>query len=159
VSVNLIRDVFEHAAGDGGVATVSRYVMNPEPFEAMFDIRPDDIDELGHVNNIVYLRWVQDVAVAHWRSLTSEQEQGEAWFVVVRHEIDYKRPAFAGDQIVARTWLGSAERFRFERHTQLLRASGRKELARVRTIWCPIDPVTRRATDVSEELRARFSVP
>lgn len=130
-----------------------------EPFELRIAVDPRDIDQLGHVNNVVYLRWVQDIAVAHWRASAPAVDQERLRWVVVRHEIDYKRPAMAGDAIVARTWVGAASRRAFDRHTELLRASDRKLLARARTVWCPIDAQSGRPTDVSAEVRARFSVP
>jgi acyl-CoA thioester hydrolase len=77
----------------------------------------------------------------------------------LRHEIDYKQAAYWGDDIVARTWVGVATQFRFERHTEILRASDRLVLARARTLWCPIDVTTRKPTLVSADLRSRFSVP
>lgn len=128
-----------------------------DAFELAITIRPEDIDELGHVNNVTYLRWVQEVALAHWRAAASPEEQARLVWVVVRHEIDYKRAAFLGDAIIARTWVGAAARRRFERHTELLRAADHKILARSLTVWCPIDRTTKRPTDVSSEIRARFS--
>jgi len=74
-----------------------------QAFELSLAIRPEDIDELNHVNNVVYLRWVQDVATAHWRVLATPAEQKEVAWVAVRHEIDYLRPAVPGDAIIART--------------------------------------------------------
>jgi len=131
----------------------------PDAFELAITVRPEDIDELGHVNNVVYVRWVQDAAIAHWRALASPAMQREALWVAVRHEIDYKRPALPGDALIARTWVGPAGRRSFERNTEILRAADRAVLARARTIWCPIDPESHRPIDVSAETRARFSVP
>ncbi|HTR80539.1 MAG TPA: acyl-CoA thioesterase, partial [Bacteroidota bacterium] len=76
-------------------------------FEIKVTVDPKDIDELGHVNNVVYLRWVQEAAVAHWLSGTSVEEQSGIVWVVLRHEIDYKHPARLGDPLLARTWVGS----------------------------------------------------
>ncbi len=129
----------------------ARYVL---PIE----IQPEDIDELGHVNNVVYVRWIQDVAVAHWRALATPEEQAAVLWVVVRHEIDYKRGARLGDAAVAETWIGGSDRTTFERHTEILRAGDRKLLARARTLWCPIEPGTGKPKRVSAELRARWSV-
>lgn len=129
----------------------ARYVL---PIE----VQPQDIDALGHVNNVVYVRWIQDVAVAHWRALATPEEQAVVLWVVARHEIDYKRPARLGEPVVAETWVGEAQRTAFERHTEILRASDRKVLARARTVWCPISPATGRPQPVSDELRARWSV-
>jgi len=128
-----------------------------EHFELRIPVEPEDIDMLGHVNNVVYVRWVQDAAVAHWRARASAQEQASLIWVVVRHEIDYKRPAYLGDEIVARTWVGKASRRSFERHTELRRAADGQLLARARTVWCPIDRASGRLADVSEAVRGRFS--
>ena len=129
------------------------------PYEIERPVESTDIDQLGHVNNVVYLRWVQDAAVAHWQAAANELEQRALFWVVTRHEIDYKRPAFAGDIIVARTWVGTASRRQFERHTELRRKSDGKLLAKVRSLWCPISATTRQPVDVGDETFARFSVP
>lgn len=131
--------------------------MSPERFELPRDILPEDIDNLGHVNNVVYLRWVQDVAVAHWSAAATPEQQAEVAWVAVRHEIDYKHPALPGDGIIARTWVGTADSHRFERHTEIVRAADGKLLARARTLWCPVNRTTGRLTRVSEAVRTRFS--
>ena len=79
--------------------------------------------------------------------------------MTVRHEIDYTRPAFLDDEVIVRTWIGESHGRDFERHTELRRAADGKVLARARTLWCPIDAQTGRPTDVSPEVRERFSVP
>ena len=126
-------------------------------FELPIEIRPDDIDELGHVNNVVYVRWVQDVAVAHWHRLSTGEDRKNLGWVVTRHEIDYKASAKYGDSIVARTWVGPATRFRFERNTEIVRARDRTVLVRARTEWCPIDLATGRLASVSESIRSACS--
>ncbi|MCC7176675.1 MAG: acyl-CoA thioesterase [Bryobacterales bacterium] len=126
-------------------------------FELAVAVRPEDIDELGHVNNVTYLRWVQDAAVAHWRAAAPAEDQARLVWVVVRHEIDYKQAAFLGDEIVARTWVGTSTRITFERHTELVRAADRKLLAKARTLWCPLDAGSGKPTAVSPAVRARFS--
>jgi acyl-CoA thioester hydrolase len=128
-----------------------------EAFEMAIAVAPEDIDVMGHVNNVVYVRWVQDVAVAHWRAgATREQQNAIAW-VVVRHEIDYKRPAMPGDTVVARTWVGTATAQTFERHTEILRNG--KVLVRARTLWCPVDIGSGRPLRVPQQVRDQFSVP
>jgi len=129
-------------------------------------VLPGDIDEQNHVNNIVYLRWVQDVATAHWKSLASAEAQRAVGWIVLRHEIDYKIQAGLGDGIVLRTWVGAASRLKFERFTEVCRKAcpeqGRRIdkqlLAQARTLWVPIDAKTGKPTRVSAEVRARFSV-
>ena len=129
-----------------------------EAFELAIEVEPADIDQLGHVNNVTYLRWVQEAAVAHWTAVAPAADQAKLLWVVVRHEIDYKQAAFLGDGIIARTWVGNASRIRFERFTELLRARDRGVLAKARTLWCPIDSRTGRLTSVSPEVRACFSI-
>jgi acyl-CoA thioester hydrolase len=130
-----------------------------EPFELPIQVAPDDIDELGHVNNVTYLRWVQDAAVAHWTAAAPAAEQARLFWIVLRHEIDYLHPAHLEDRLAAFTWVGTSTRLRFDRHTEIRRADDGRVLARARTVWCPIDATTRKPTPVSAELRARFSVP
>ena len=127
-------------------------------FELSIAISPADIAVQGRVNNVVYLRWAQDAAVAHWRTLASKNEQENVTWVVVRHEIDYKRSARAEDSIIAVTWVGTATNTTFERFTEILRAADRKVLARARTLWCPLDAKTGRPARVGQEVRDRFSV-
>jgi len=122
-------------------------------------VEPGDVDGLGHVNNVVYLRWVQDVAVAHWRAAATPAQQDALVWVVVRHEIDYKRPAMPDEEILLRTWVGVASRRTFERHTEILRAADSALLARARTLWCPLDRATLRVVEVGSDVRERFSVP
>jgi acyl-CoA thioester hydrolase len=120
-------------------------------------VQSADIDEQNHVNNTVYLRWVQDVATAHWRALASADAQSAIGWVVLRHEIDYKTPANLGDEIVLRTWVGEASRLKFERFTEVRRKIDNQLLAEARTLWVPIDVRTGKPTRVSAEVRARFS--
>jgi acyl-CoA thioester hydrolase len=129
-----------------------------ERYEIPIQVRPDDIDELGHVNNVVYLRWVQEAATAHWQARATAEDQEALFWVVSRHELDYLRSAFLDTDVVARTWVGTARRREFERHTELVRTSDGKVLVRARTLWVPVDAHTLRPTDVSDSVRKRFSV-
>ena len=121
-------------------------------------VLPADIDGQNHVNNTVYLRWVQEVATAHWKSLASAESQAAIGWVVLRHEIDYKMPASLGDEILLRTWVGQASRLKFERFTEIRRKLDSQLLAQARTMWVPIDVRTGKPTRVSAELRAQFSI-
>jgi len=129
----------------------------PDAFELAIEVQPSDIDEIGHVNNVTYLRWVQEAAVAHWKAAAPAPDQAKLLWIVLRHEIDYKQAAYLGDSIVARTWVGAASRVRFERHTEVLRGCDRGLLAKARTVWCPIDVRTGKPVGVSAEVRACFS--
>jgi acyl-CoA thioester hydrolase len=122
-------------------------------------VLPADIDEQNHVNNTVYLRWIQGVATAHWKSLANTEAQSAIGWVVLRHEIDYRSPASLGDEILLRTWVGKASRLKFERFTEIRCKSDNKQLlAQARTLWVPVNVRTGKPMRVSAELRAQFSI-
>ena len=123
-------------------------------FSHSFFVEPSDIDEQGHVNNVAFLRWIQDVAVAHWRdAATVEQQERFAW-VVVRHEIDYKKQAFLNDEITATTWVGEWSKVTCERFTEITR--GEDLLVKSRTVWCMLDRETAKPARIDSVLIDRF---
>jgi acyl-CoA thioester hydrolase len=131
--------------------------MSSAAFEMTVAVLPGDIDGQNHVNNTVYLRWVQEVATAHWRALASAEAQESVGWVVLRHEIDYKAAGCLGDELVLRTWVGKATRLRFERFTEIRRSSDGQLLSTARTLWCPINAQTGRPVRLPLEVRERFS--
>ena len=126
-------------------------------FEMTVSVSTGDIDEQNHVNNTVYLRWVQGVATAHWQAVASPKAQETVGWVVLRHEIDYKTPAALGDKIILRTWVGKATRLTFERFTEIRRNGDGQLLSKARTLWCPINAQTGRPMRVPAEVRVQFS--
>jgi acyl-CoA thioester hydrolase len=132
--------------------------MSSARFEMIVPVLAADIDEQDHVNNTVYLRWVQDVATAHWRAVASPEAQETIGWVVLRHEIDYKAPATLGEEVVLRTWVGRATRLTFERFTEIRRNRDGQLLSEARTLWCPINVQTSRPVRVSADVRAKFSI-
>lgn len=119
-------------------------------------IQPADIDANNHVNHVVYLRWINDVAVAHWRAhATPAMLERHAWFAT-RHEIDYRREALLGDVIEARTWIGEVDSRRMERLTAIVRPADGAVLARGRTLWTLVDRASGKVTRFPAELAAMF---
>jgi acyl-CoA thioester hydrolase len=112
---------------------------------------------MGHVNNVVYLRWMQDAAAAHWEAAASTALRSQVAWVVVRHEVDYKTPAFVGEQLVARTWVGEPTGATWERFIEISRSGDQKLLAKGRSIYAALDPRTGRPRRVDDELRAPFA--
>lgn len=127
------------------------------PFQIKVRVEAEDIDRQNHVNNIVYLQWVQDVAVAHWLAAAPDYAQETILWVVLRHEIAYKAPALLGDELIVETRVGQASGITFERHVDILRATDGKVLARARTLWCPLHPETLRPQRIDAEIRDLFS--
>lgn len=125
-------------------------------FSHLIPVQTGDIDEMGHVNNVVYLRWVQEVAAAHWQQVAPEAvHQAYSW-VVLRHEIDYHRPSFMGDQVVGYTWVGTHEGARIVRYVQLYRSSNEELLAEATTTWCLLDAQSLRPRRIPEDVAATF---
>jgi acyl-CoA thioester hydrolase len=129
----------------------------PEVYEIPIAVQAADIDRQNHVNNTVYVRWIQEVATAHWEARASAETRDAIGWVVLRHEIDYKSPAGLGDELVLRTWVGQATRATFERFVEVVRKKDRQLVAQARTLWVPINPETAKPTRVPPEVRARFS--
>ena len=88
-------------------------------FAVAIRVVDSDIDRQGHVNNVAFLRFIQDAAAAHWTALAPQAAlQAIAW-VVRRHEIEYLRPGFPGDQLLAHTWVGEPSGATWERFTEI----------------------------------------
>jgi acyl-CoA thioester hydrolase len=130
--------------------------MTRPVFEVGIEAGPEHIDELGHVNNAVWVQWVQQVAVAHWDSVADAAHRDAYFWVVVRHEIDYLRAAHAGDQLNARTWVGEAPQgARFDRFVEFIGADG-KICVRAHTVWAIIDKAAGRPIRVPADVVAPF---
>ena len=130
--------------------------MTRPVFELTLTAAPEHIDELGHVNNAVWVQWIQLVAVAHWESIADPAHKDDYYWVVVRHEIDYLRAAVAGDRVTARTWVGDAPKgARFDRFMEFVGADG-KPCVRAKTQWAIIDKATGRPIRVPPEVIAPF---
>ncbi len=123
-------------------------------FSHSFQVEPAEIDELGHVNNVTYVRWMQDIAVAHWNAAATLEQQENFYWVVVRHEVDYKKPAFERDAIVATTWIGEWTAVTCERFTEVSREE--ELLMAGRTMWCMFDRKTNRPAKIGQDLKDRF---
>lgn len=128
----------------------------PLIYEHRIEVVESHIDGNGHVNNVVYLQWVQDAVAAHWKAgATPDQQAAIAW-VVLRHEVDYLKPAFAGELVVARTWVGDDKGVRYERWVEFTRPADGAVLARARSEWCALDRATLRPKRTDKTVRARF---
>ena len=130
--------------------------MTRPVFELEFTAAAEHIDELGHVNNAVWVQWIQTIAVAHWHSVCDPAHHDAYFWVVVRHEIDYLGAAFEGDRLIGRTWVGEAPKgARFDRLVEFIGADG-KPRVRARTSWAIIDRTSGRPIRVPAEVIAPF---
>src|ERR1041385_1330577 len=110
-------------------------------FEIPITVTPADVDDQGHVNNVIYVRWMQDAAAAHWQAAAGAELRATVFWVVTHHEVEYKAPAFDGERLLARTWVGEARGATWERFIEIRRAADRSEERRVgkegRSRWSP----------------------
>lgn len=128
-------------------------------FRLSIELAPADFDELGHVNNAVYLRWAQHIAVAHWGAVAPQILKEKYLWVVLRHEIDYRDPILPGDAVEARTWLGRAAGPRYDRFVDVRKPGAARASASVRSTWCMLDAATRKPRRVGAEIFEAFAVP
>jgi acyl-CoA thioester hydrolase len=124
-------------------------------FSHSFPVSAEDIDAQNHVNNVAYVRWIQEAAVAHWMSATNEATREKLTWIVTRHEIDYQKPAFENEEITATTWVGEPTRVSWERFTEIRR--GETLLVKARSVWCLIDRDSLKPTRITTELKELFN--
>ncbi len=125
-------------------------------FSHTFIVSREEIDEQGHVNNVAYVKWIQDVAMAHWIAAVSTETRSKFTWILTRHEIDYKKQTFENDEVTATTWVGKAKRVTCERFTEIRR--GDEILAEARSIWCLIDRETSKPTRITSEIKEIFQM-
>ena len=121
---------------------------------------PDaDIDRQGHVNNVAFVRYIQDVAVAHWTAVAPDAVRAAFTWVVRRHELEYLRPAFPGEKLLLRTWVGEPSGATWERFTEVLRAGEDRPLVTARTVWVLLAAASGRPRRVDAALVAYINEP
>jgi acyl-CoA thioester hydrolase len=124
-------------------------------YEQSFTALSADIDELGHVNNTVWVRWVQDMATAHWTAAATPEQSAAYVWVVVRHEIDYLGNLKDGESVAARTWVADkAEGAKFDRHVEFSKDG--RVIVRARTTWAILDRARLRPIRVPKDVVERF---
>lgn len=125
-------------------------------FTLSFAPAPHEIDELGHVNNAVWVRWIQDLATAHWHALADPAHVAAYIWMVTRHEIDYRGNIGLGESVTGGTWLREAPKgAQFDRHVEFTDARG-KSLVRAKTRWAMISRDTGRLVRIPADLAAIF---
>ena len=126
------------------------------PFTLNFTATPADIDELGHVNNAVWVRWIQDMATSHWQAVAAPDHISAFIWVVTRHEIDYRGNIAAGESVTGRTWIESVPKgAQFDRRVDFVDAAG-KVIVQANTTWALIDRGSGRLMRVRPEIAAPF---
>lgn len=125
-------------------------------FTLTFTAGPEHIDFNGHVNNMVWLQWVQDIAGAHWEAVAPAEHQAKYVWFVTRHEIDYRGNIVEGEEVTARTFIPDPPQgARFLRCVDFTNAAG-KTIVQVRSTWAMIDKATGRPQRITPEISGPF---
>jgi acyl-CoA thioester hydrolase len=125
------------------------------PFSIEIVALAADIDELNHVNNVVFVRWVQDVAAAHWMATSTDELRACYSWMLLRHEIDYLGQAFLGDRLIGTTWVGEAKGATFERFVELKKDG--KVITKSRTVWALLDAKTLKPRRIDQGMNVLFA--
>ncbi len=129
--------------------------MTPS-FTRSFTAEPRHIDEMGHVNNAVWVQWIQDMATAHWDAVARAEDRARYVWLVVRHEIDYRGNIDVGQSVEATTWIeGGARGAKSLRRVDFRNAAG-KVIVSAATTWAMFERETGRPARVRPEVIAPF---
>ncbi len=123
-------------------------------FRHPIGIVPDDIDFMGHVNNSVYLKWVQDAVVGYWEKVAPADAVTDHLWVALKHEITYRKPAFLNDIVVADVIAEQVQGARAFFSTVIRR--GEEVVAEVKSCWCCLDAATKRPARLAKDVVRRF---
>ncbi|CAM1340536.1 acyl-CoA thioesterase [Tenacibaculum aestuarii] len=119
-------------------------------FEQKHIVIANEIDEYNHVNNVVYVQWMQNISDAHWKELSKKATNIDYVWFVIRHEIDYKNQAVLGDEVTLRTWVGKTEGIKSIRHFEIYR--GETLLVKSQTTFCLLDATTKKPKRITKEV-------
>ena len=120
-------------------------------------VSKNDLDELNHVNNVIYIHWIQEIAKNHWKSLVSSEIIKNYYWVLLEHQIKYLHPAFLGDKIILKTYIEKTEVVKSNRIVEIYNTDTNKLLVTSKTIWCLINAKTNKPNRITDEIREAFS--
>lgn len=119
-------------------------------FSVKFIVNVNDIDDLNHVNNVSYVKWMDTVAFQHLAYLTKDNPLSEYVWVVMKHEIDYLKQAVLGDEVIGKTWVGETRGFTSERFIEFY--IGNVLIAKAKTIWAMLNAKTYKPARIRENV-------
>ncbi|EAP87839.1 acyl-CoA thioesterase [Croceibacter atlanticus] len=125
-------------------------------FSKTFVVTKAAIDDLNHVNNVVYLQWCMDIAEQHWEERAVQSVKDEYVWVALNHYISYKAASFEGDELVIETWIVSLEGVKSERKYKIYRPKDNKTIVEAKTEWCLLKSETKRPSRVPKEIQDMF---
>jgi acyl-CoA thioester hydrolase len=133
-------------------------IIHPPDFawQTPVEVMASDFDELGHVNNVMYLRYVQEVAGAHWKAIAKKEHLARGIWVVGRHEIDYRHSILPGQQVLGLTWVYPPQGMRFDRSVWLVSPDRGTVFAQAKTTWLLLNTQSGRPKKVDDLILEAF---
>ena len=128
--------------------------LSPDNYIKSIIVEKEHLDSLNHVNNAVYVQWIQEIAAEHWLSKQPEAHTVEAYWVVLEHNIKYKRQAYLHDKLRIETWVEAPQGVKFPRVVKFYH--GDMLVVDARTLWCWLDQTTNRPKRIPDQLLAKF---
>ncbi|MEP1095666.1 MAG: acyl-CoA thioesterase [Cyclobacteriaceae bacterium] len=125
-----------------------------EVYSKSIEVKANHLDEVNHVNNVVFLQWVQDISKEHWLSKTDDLINSKMFWVVRSHHIDYKKQVFLGDQLKVKTFVNSCRGPFSERVVEFWRA--KDQVARAKSNWCLLGTGDQKPLRVPDEIQSLF---
>lgn len=130
--------------------------MKSQVFTQFIEVPASAIDNLNHVNNVVYLQWCLDAAEAHWMDKTTPEIRAKNVWVVLNHSITYHNPSFLGEKLQVQTWIESYKGAKSVRKYKIVRPSDNKVIIEAESLWCFLDAKTFRPTKITENVSSLF---
>ena len=120
-------------------------------------VSKNDLDDLNHVNNVVYIQWIQKIAKEHWKKLASNEILDNYYWVLLEHQIKYLYPALLNDKIRIKTYIDKTEEIKSSRIVEIYNNDTNRLLVNSRTIWCLINSKTNKPVRIPHEIRQVFN--
>lgn len=130
--------------------------MKSEKFIKEITVPSSAIDDLNHVNNVIYLQWCLEAAEEHWLTRTTPEIRSEYVWVVLNHFISYQNMSFEGDHLRIETWIENYDGVKSERRYKIVRSSDNKTIIEAKTLWCFLNAKTQRPTKIPAEISNLF---
>jgi acyl-CoA thioester hydrolase len=126
-------------------------------FSTIIKVAQQHLDDVNHVNNVIYVQWMQDIATMHWNAYASDKLKEEVLWMIKRHEIDYFNQAFLNDELQMTTWTGEHTNVTWKRHYEIFRPADNKKIIVAASVWIPLDRKTQRPRRIDDELVNMFA--
>lgn len=130
--------------------------VHPEIYEKRIRVKKEHLDQQKHVNNVQFVQWIQDIAEEHWEKRAPEEQKQNFFWVVIRHEIDYKKEALLDDELLLQTYVGETTNVTSIRHVIIKREKDKKVLVEAKTTWCLLNSSTKRPAKITDDLKRIF---